>query len=73
MIASVRGRVLARGTDHLVVEVQGVGYKVFVPRHPNGETVLLHTHQVTREDGMFLYGFETRDERLDVWVASDGL
>jgi Holliday junction DNA helicase RuvA len=62
LIASVRGRVLARGADHLVVEAAGVGYKVFVPRHPAGDEVLLHTHQVVREDGQFLFGFETREE-----------
>jgi Holliday junction DNA helicase RuvA len=62
MIASVRGRILARGADHVVVEIAGVGYKVFVPRHPSGDEVLLHTHQVVREDGHFLFGFETREE-----------
>ena len=62
MIASVRGRILARGADHVVVETAGVGYKVFVPRHPGGGEVLLHTHQVVREDGQFLFGFETREE-----------
>ena len=62
MIAAVRGRVIARGPDHVVVETAGVGYKVFVPRHPTGDEVLLHTHQVVREDGQFLFGFETREE-----------
>lgn len=45
-----------------MVETAGVGYKVFVPRHPGGDEVLLHTHQVIREDGQFLFGFETREE-----------
>lgn len=62
MIASVRGRILVRGPDHVVVETAGVGYKVFVPRHPGGDEALLHTHQVVREDGQFLFGFETREE-----------
>jgi len=64
MIASVRGRILSRAPDHVVVETGGVGYKVFVPRHPASEReeVLLHTHQVVREDGQFLFGFETREE-----------
>lgn len=62
MIASLRGRVLARGADHVVVDVAGVGYKVFVPRHSPGDEVALHTHQVVREDGHFLFGFESRDE-----------
>ena len=53
---------MARGTDHVIVDVRGVGYKVFVPRHPGGDVVALHTHQVVREDAQQLYGFETREE-----------
>ena len=62
MIASVRGRIIGRGPDHVVVEAGGLGYKVFVPRPPGGDDVHLHTHQVIREDGQFLYGFETGEE-----------
>ena len=62
MIASLRGRVIARAADHLVLDVNGVGYKVFVPRSAEGEDLLLHTHQVVREDGQFLYGFVSREE-----------
>jgi Holliday junction DNA helicase RuvA len=64
VIAAVRGEVVARGTDHVVVDVSGIGYKIFVPRHPKRDEVLLHTHQVVREDDEALYGFETRDELL---------
>ena len=62
MIASLRGEIVSRGPDHVVVEVGGVGYKVFVPRQPDGTRVLFHTHQVVREDGQFLYGFATPEE-----------
>src|SRR5438552_3948846 len=62
MIGAVRGLVIARGADHVVVEANGVGYKVFVPRHPQRDEVLLHTHHTVREDDQSLYGFETRDE-----------
>jgi Holliday junction DNA helicase RuvA len=62
VIGSVRGRVNARGADHVVVETGGVGYKVFVPRHPSGDEVLLHTHHVVREDAQLLFGFESREE-----------
>lgn len=63
MIAHIRGRVVARGTDHVIVETSsGVGYKVFVPRQPESSDVTLHTHHVIREDGQFLYGFQTKDE-----------
>ena len=62
MIAAIRGTVIAHGADHVVVETNGVGYKIFVPRHPSRDDVLLHTHQVVREDDESLYGFETREE-----------
>ena len=62
MIGAVRGSVIARGADHVVVEANGVGYKIFVPRHPQRDEVLLHTHHTVREDDQSLYGFETRDE-----------
>jgi Holliday junction DNA helicase RuvA len=62
VIASIRGRIVQRGTDHVVVETGGVGYRIFVPRHAEDDEVLLHTHQVVREDAQLLFGFETRDE-----------
>ena len=62
MIATIRGRVTSRGADHVVVEAAGVGYKVFVPRHPAGDEVLLHTHHVVREDAQLLFGFESGEE-----------
>src|SRR5438105_3403249 len=54
--------VIARGADHVVVETNGVGYKVHVPRQPTRDEVLLHTHHTVREDDQSLYGFESRDE-----------
>src|SRR5438445_9689960 len=62
VIAAVRGTVIARGVDHVVVESNGVGYKVHVPRQPSRDEVLLHTHHIVREDDQSLYGFESRDE-----------
>lgn len=62
MIASLRGRIAQRGVDHVVLDVAGVGYKVFVPRQPEPDDVHLHVHHVVREDGQFLYGFTSGDE-----------
>jgi Holliday junction DNA helicase RuvA len=62
MIALIRGEIVARGADHVVVDVRGVGYKVFVPRQPQADIVSLHTHHVVRDDAQQLYGFETREE-----------
>lgn len=75
MIASLRGQITARGADHVTLEVGGVGYKVFVPRHPTAAAPLLYTHQVVREDGQFLYGFETQEELalFELLIAVSGV
>lgn len=67
MIASLRGTVLAVAGSSLVVEVAGVGYAVAVtPEHAlsvrHGETVLLHTALVVREDDLSLFGFADREQ-----------
>jgi holliday junction DNA helicase RuvA len=69
MIAAVRGEVLVRRPDHVVVEAGGVGYRLAV----SGETLravptagretFLHAELVAREDSLSLYGFATEDER----------
>ena len=62
MIVGLRGTLRARGTDHAVLDVGGVFYKVFMPGTalsdlpPEGEPVTLHTHLYVREDQMSLYG-----------------
>jgi Holliday junction DNA helicase RuvA len=69
MIASVKGEVIVRRPDHVVVEAAGVGYRLAVsamtmkgvPRV--GEQVTLHSHLVMRDDGMYLFGFASEDER----------
>src|SRR6476620_11093783 len=67
MISSVRGTALHVDSDSVVVEVGGVGLSVAVTpqvartTHP-GDTVMLHTCLIVREDALSLFGFETRDE-----------
>ena len=69
MIASVRGEVIVRRPDHVVVDCAGVGYRLAVSANtlravPRvGEEALLHTHLVMRDDGMHLYGFGSEQER----------
>ncbi|MBA2506561.1 MAG: Holliday junction branch migration protein RuvA [Thermoleophilaceae bacterium] len=69
MIASVRGPVLVRRPDHVVVECAGVGYRLAVSAETldkvpaAGKEAVLHTHLVMRDDGMYLFGFATEDER----------
>ncbi len=69
MIASVRGPVLTRRPDHVVVESGGVGYRLAVSTETlkavpgSGAEVTLHAHLVVRDDAMQLYGFAGEDER----------
>jgi Holliday junction DNA helicase RuvA len=68
MIATLRGEVTQIEDAALVVEVGGVGMRVFVPkplltRLQVGEVVLIHTHLVVRENDLSLYGFETIADR----------
>jgi len=72
MIASVKGIVTLKNDHYLVVEVAGIGLKIFCTKGTcaqavEGEHISLFTHQITREDGMFLYGFEKIEER-DLFV-----
>jgi len=63
MIFSLQGTVSFEGDDFLVIDVQGVGYQVFMPFYVKheiaslGDTVKLFTYQVFREDSQALYGF----------------
>lgn len=61
MIAMVRGRLASGGTDEVIVDVNGVGYRVLVMpgdvRGATGSEVTLHTHLAVREDALTLYGF----------------
>ena len=70
MIASLRGTVLVmQQPTFIVVEVGGVGFKVFVPASVFdeldgvGRTVFLHTYLIVREDALTLYGFSTEEQR----------
>jgi Holliday junction DNA helicase RuvA len=68
MIATLRGEISQIEDNALVMEVGGVGLRVFVPapvrgRVKVGETVFLFTHLVVREDALTLYGFESQADR----------
>lgn len=72
MISSLHGSVLATGADHVVIDVGGVGFFVFVPgdvAHTArvGENLRLHTNLIVREDALTLYGFAEPLE-LEVFI-----
>ncbi len=59
MIALVRGKVVGRDGEALVVENRGLGFRVFVPEMEveEGEEVTLYTHLVMRQEVPELFGF----------------
>jgi Holliday junction DNA helicase RuvA len=69
VIASVRGEVLVRRPDHVVLEAGGVGYRLAVSAETlkavpsRGKQATLHAHLVARDDSLSLYGFASEEER----------
>jgi len=68
VIASLRGRLADVLPDGAVIDVGGVGYRVYLtPKAlaslPRGGEVLVHTVTYVREDALSLYGFLSADER----------
>lgn len=68
MIATLRGEIIQLEDNALIVEVGGVGLRVFVPaplrgRKKAGEGIVLYTYLVVREDALNLYGFDAQAER----------
>jgi Holliday junction DNA helicase RuvA len=69
MIGQLRGIIIEKQPPQLLLEVNGIGYEIDAPmstfyRLPDvGQTVVLHTHFVVREDAHHLYGFFSREER----------
>ena len=67
MLASVEGTVGAVTLDSVVIEVGGLGYRVFaapavLSSAQPGSRLKLHTYHLVREDQQALYGFRTAEE-----------
>jgi len=69
MIAALTGKILSKSSDRVIVDVQGVGYEVFVSTdniarmQDNGGDVFLHVHTQVREDAITLFGFLEHEEK----------
>jgi Holliday junction DNA helicase RuvA len=69
VIAHLRGRILEKQPNRIVVDVGGVGYEVSVPLSTfyglgaPGSDITLRIHTHVREDALLLYGFATRLEQ----------
>ncbi len=68
MYSYIRGALAEIETDHIVVDVNGIGYNICVPANcydylPGlGEECKIHTYLQVREDAMVLFGFLTKDD-----------
>jgi len=69
MIAAVRGEVMVRRPDHVVIDAGGVGYRLTVSAETlkavpaTGREAFLHAELVSREDSLALFGFASEEER----------
>lgn len=68
MFAYVKGVLESINENYIVIDVNGIGYKIFMPNSginklPEiGEIVKVHTYYYVREDNISLYGFNTQEE-----------
>ncbi len=69
MIGRIAGRLDYRSSDHVLIDVRGVGYLVYVSERvmaglpQPGEAVALYTDLLVREDNLQLFGFTTLVEK----------
>lgn len=68
MLAYIKGTLEMKMTEYIVIDVGGLGYKVFmsdsgIDKLGNiGETVKVHTYYRVREDDISIFGFNTLEE-----------
>lgn len=68
MFAYIKGNLVEKMSNYVVVETMGIGYKIFMSKSAIGrageigEMVKIYTHYHVREDEISLYGFLNREE-----------
>ncbi len=77
MIASIHGQIIKSGSDHFMIDIGGIGFKVLVTKatkekFKENDRIFLHTYLVVREEVLALYGFENEDER-DIFILLIGV
>ncbi|QXE89084.1 Holliday junction branch migration protein RuvA [Geomonas subterranea] len=69
MIALLTGKIAHKAPDYVILDVNGVGYQVFIPFSTyyalpaEGSTATLQIHTSVKEDAINLYGFRTQQEK----------
>ena len=70
MIAFIKGKVFSYNSESVIVENNGIGYRIFMADAPTlvlNQDVLIYTYQQFREDATILYGFQKIEEH-DLFV-----
>ena len=67
MIAYLKGKLVIKSVDYIVIDVQGIGYKVYmsktaIDKLEEEKEIKVYTYLKVREDDMSLFGFNTLEE-----------
>ncbi len=81
MFAYIKGNIEEKSCGYVVIEANGVGYKVFMPEPEIenlgeiGETIKIHTYYWVREDNISLYGFSSKEElkMFEILITTSGI
>ncbi len=66
MYFSFKGLIIHHGDDYIVIEVNNVGYQIFVPHisdFPLNKETIIYLYNVIREDEQYLVGFSSLEEK----------
>jgi Holliday junction DNA helicase RuvA len=68
MIASISGKVIQLTKETVIIDINGLGIEVFVPKTllgdiQAGDLLYLYTYMLVREDNISLYGFGSLEEK----------
>lgn len=81
MFAFIKGNIEEKSSNYVVIENNGIGYKIFVTETgidsigEIGENVKIHTYYWVREDNISLYGFLTKEElkMFEILITTSGI
>jgi len=68
MIASISGKVVQLTKETVIIDINGLGFEVFVPKSllsdtEIGDLIYLYTYMLVREDNISLFGFSSLEEK----------
>ena len=68
MIASISGKVIQLTKETVIIDINGLGFEVFIPKPLLSETeagdlIYLYTYMLVREDNISLFGFSSLEEK----------